>query len=201
MTTGTGSPRRPYRMEARAAKAAATRQRILQAAQARFLASHYEDVTLNAVATDAGVTRQTVLNVFDSKEHLFVEAARSLPVPRDRLRGPADRPRVVATLLEEHELVGDAVIRLLAVEDRIPAVGALMEENRAKHHRFLATVFADVLPSRGRARQRMLGEIHAALDVYVWKLLRRDLAFSVAETQAVFERFLAAALAGGGHDT
>src|SRR5215213_9795271 len=69
------SSRRPYTMKARAEAVEATRDRIARAAMARFLAQLYDDVTIAAVAADAGVSAQTVLNHFESKEGLFSAAA------------------------------------------------------------------------------------------------------------------------------
>lgn len=181
-------------VDGRTARAVATRERVLEAAQEQFLESHYEDVTLDAIADQAGVTRQTVHNAFGSKGDLLAEAARSLLVPRHRLAGPAHRPALVTTLVEEYEQVGDTLVRLLAVEDRVPAVAALLVDARAEHHEFLASILADVLPPPGPDRTRFLGAVHAALDVQVWKLLRRDLGFSVGDTEAVLGRFLSAAL-------
>ena len=41
----------------------------------RFLAEPYDDVTIASVARDAGVSHQTLLNHFESKEGLFAAAA------------------------------------------------------------------------------------------------------------------------------
>ena len=60
-------------MSARAAAAEQTHERILDAARERFLAAPYDEVTLAGIATDAGVSTQTVLNRFATKENLFLE--------------------------------------------------------------------------------------------------------------------------------
>ena len=43
------------------------------------------------------------------------------------------------------------------------------------HQEWLAEVFGDVLPADAAARRHVLLELHAATDVYTWKLLRRDM--------------------------
>ena len=81
----------PYRQTARAAAAAATRERILEVATEHFLARYYDDVTLAAIAKEAGVSQQTVINHFASKEGLLEAAAdRSTPSASGR---PGLRPR------------------------------------------------------------------------------------------------------------
>src|SRR5437764_2573263 len=59
---------RLYRMVARAEAAEATRLRILDAARQLFADLLYDQVSLNAVAARAGVTVQTVIRRFTSKE-------------------------------------------------------------------------------------------------------------------------------------
>ena len=60
--------KKPYSMELRAAAAEATRERILSAAADVFLEGWYDDVTIAAIAKRAGVSGQTVINHFGSKE-------------------------------------------------------------------------------------------------------------------------------------
>ena len=53
------------------AKGTATRQRILDAAVARFASQGFRDTTVAAVARDAGVTAPAVHAYFGSKQELF----------------------------------------------------------------------------------------------------------------------------------
>jgi AcrR family transcriptional regulator len=53
------------------AKGTATRQRILDAAVARFASQGFRDTTVAAVARDAGVTAPAVHQYFGSKQELF----------------------------------------------------------------------------------------------------------------------------------
>ena len=79
-------------MTARAESAATTRERIVTGATALLLAHPYEDVTLAAIAAAAGVSHQTVLNHFESKEGVALAVASVLgeEVARRPQRG---RPR------------------------------------------------------------------------------------------------------------
>ena len=67
---------RPYRMKARAQAAEATAQAIIAAARVLFAERPYDQVSLPAIAQGAGVTVQTVLRRFGSKEELFAAAAQ-----------------------------------------------------------------------------------------------------------------------------
>jgi AcrR family transcriptional regulator len=57
-------------MRARADAAAATADRIIAAARVRLRREPYDELTLEVVAADAGVTVRTVLRRFGSKDGL-----------------------------------------------------------------------------------------------------------------------------------
>ncbi len=188
-------PRRPYTMRARAEAVEATRDRIARAAMARFLAQLYDDVTIAAVATDAGVSAQTVLNHFESKEGLFTAAAARFSADLAGAReqsGPQDAAGAVATLMDQFEASGDGNVRLALLDERIPAVKAALDDGRSFHQEFLADVFAGRLPRPAAERQRALAALHAATDVYTWKLLRRDLGLGRRAAQQVMTEMVEA---------
>lgn len=62
-------PRR--RGRPRASDSAATRERILRAAQKVFATSGYEAATFQAIAVEIGLTRPAINNYFDSKSSLY----------------------------------------------------------------------------------------------------------------------------------
>jgi AcrR family transcriptional regulator len=189
------SSRRPYTMKARAEAVEATRDRIARAAMARFLAQLYDDVTIAAVAADAGVSAQTVLNRFESKEGLFTAAAAlfSADLAGDRAQSsPHDAATAVAALMEQFERTGDGNVRLALLDERIPAVKAALDDGRSFHQEFLAGVFAERLPGAPAERRRALAALHAATDVYTWKLLRRDLGLGRRATQQVMTEMVEA---------
>ena len=51
-------------------------RRVLEAARAHFYAHGFERASLDAIATDAGVSKMTVYSNFGSKEGLFEEVVR-----------------------------------------------------------------------------------------------------------------------------
>jgi AcrR family transcriptional regulator len=182
-------------MRARAEAVEATRERIARAAIARFLGEPYEAVTVTAVAADAEVSHQTVLNHFGSKEGLFLAAAELFTgdvMRRRRRRAPHDAASAVAVLFEEYEESGDGNVRLAALDERFATVAAVIDAARARHRGWLAEVFADRLPRVPAERRRALAALHAATDVSTWKLLRRDLGLGRRAAQRVMAEMVAA---------
>jgi AcrR family transcriptional regulator len=184
-------------MRARAEAVEATRERIARAAMQRFLAESYDDVTIASVARDAGVSHQTLLNHFESKEGLFAAAAErfsaDLAASREG-RATSDPESVVALLMEQFERSGDGNVRLALLHERIDAVRAGLEQGRANHQGWLAEVFEDRLPSDPAERRRTLAALHAATDVYTWKLLRRDLGHGRRATERIMTDMVRAIL-------
>lgn len=172
-------------MDTRAAAVAATRERIAAAAEHAFTTQWYDDVTIRGIAAEAGVSQQTVLNHFATKEDLCAAALDRFTAAIDSRRAqvsPGDVAEAVAVLVEDYEATGDATLRMLAVEDRVPTVQPWLAMGRREHERWVATVFAEALEGlSGRARDQRLGELVVATDVYAWKLLRRDRDLSPAE--------------------
>ena len=121
-------------MVARAEAAAATRERLLASAWRQFADRHFEDVRLADVAADAGVSAQTLHAHFGTKDELFVaawawrmapEGARRDSAPRRRRRARRCACSTTPTTSD-----GDAVLRLLAQEERIPAVREMADAGR-----------------------------------------------------------------------
>jgi AcrR family transcriptional regulator len=177
-----------YSMELRAAATEATRERIIQAAGEAFFDTWYDDVTLAAVAKAAGVSGQTVINHFGGKEGLFAAVQTRFHeeiVNRRYAPEPGDVAGVVDALVEDYEATGDAVIRLLALEEKVPAVQSVIALGRSGHREWVQTMF--------RAPE-LVPELVVATDVYSWKLLRRDQGLSPEETAAAIRRIIEALL-------
>jgi AcrR family transcriptional regulator len=175
-------------MRARADAVEATRDRIARAALARFIAEPYDAVTIASVARDAGVSHQTLLNHFESKEGLFTAATERFGADVVAMRGDRvghDAASAVAVVMDQYEASGDGNVRLAMQDQQIPAVKAAMDFGRAAHQAWLAEVFADELPEDEAERRQMLCALHAATDVYTWKLLRRDFGLGRRATQQV----------------
>jgi AcrR family transcriptional regulator len=188
---------RRYTMRERAEAVEATRERIARVAMERFLAEPYADVTIASVARDTGVSHQTLLNHFESKEGLFAAAAQrfSADLASARESRPATDPdSVVAHLVDQFERSGDGNVRLALLDERIEAVKASLVQGRANHQGWLAEVFEDRLPADPAKQKQTLAALHAATDVYTWKLLRRDLGHGRRATQRIMTDMVRAIL-------
>jgi AcrR family transcriptional regulator len=184
-------------MRARADAVEATRERLLQAGLEGFGARPYDDVTIAAVAREAGVSHQTLLNHFGSKEGLYMEAVAQARARIGEIRAaavPGDVPSIIRALIDQYEEFGDGNARAAALDERSPAVAAMLQGARAYHQQWLAEMFAAGLPAAGAARREALAALHAATDVFTWKLLRRDLGLSRRATSDTMTRLVSALL-------
>jgi AcrR family transcriptional regulator len=168
-------------MVARAEGMVATRDRIVQATLKLALERAYEDITLVAIAAAADVSHQTVLNHFASKEHVAAAAAQLLSretiAARARAK-PGDLNGAISILVGEYERFGDAAARWAVASERLGSLAPLLDEARTRHQAWLEDIFSDRLPAASAVRRHAIHALHAATDVYTWKLLRRDLRLS-----------------------
>jgi AcrR family transcriptional regulator len=175
---------RPYSMTTRSARAEATRRRIAEAATELFVARPYAEVTLADIAEAAGVSHQTVLNHFESKAGVAAGAAELMGEQTNPARyaaEPGDVAGAVHALVGEYERMGDANARW-AIE-ALDEIAHLLDQARASHQEWIVALFGAALPPEGPDRRRAVNALHAATDVYTWKLLRRDLRLGRAETE------------------
>jgi AcrR family transcriptional regulator len=181
------SVKRRYRMSARAESAAATRERILDAAVAVFWERPLVDISLEDVARRAEVSLPTVIRNFGDKGGLFAAAGEReyARIRQQRDEAPmGDARAAMRNLVDHYEELGDAVIRLLAVESQTPGLGEVAERGRAYHAEWCERVFAPVLVGlEGEAYARRLAEVVAITDVYMWRVLRRDRGLSRSQTE------------------
>ena len=191
---------RTYQMGARAVAVTATKERIAKGA-ARLLLEHGpEDVTLAAIAEAAGVSHQTVLNHYGSKEGVVLGVVEVLKSQTESARyagEPGDVTSAVRALVGEYERMGDANFRWAAAADRLGELASLLDDARATHQAWLEAMFGEALPTSRVARRRAVQALHAATDVYTWKLFRRDLRLSRAETEKLIADLVVGVLEGG----
>jgi len=190
--------RRPYRQGARAQAAEETGQRILDAFLVRLGEQWFDEITLDALALDAGVTVQTIVRRFGGKQGLLEAARESLGREVENRRGTVvgDIARAVDAVLADYEADGDFIMRLLAQEDRYPVLRVVSDYGRAGHREWIARTFAPWLdPLQPAARQATLDALVVATDLYVWKLVRRDMRRPLPAVRAVVTAMIKAALA------
>ena len=171
---------RAYRQARRAQQAEANTERIV-AACAGLITSvrRIADITLDDIARQSGVTVRTVLRRFGSRDGAFEAAFARIgsEIKSLRVATPAgDIDAALDSLLQQYEQMGDLNIRALEAEDQLPLVHRGLETGRRHHREWLAEIFAPHLAGRSpKEKAQRLIALYAATDIYVWKLLRRDL--------------------------
>jgi AcrR family transcriptional regulator len=189
---------RSYAMGARAESVADTRDRIVAAATTLFLELPFDDVTLAGIAKASGVSHQTVLNHFGSRIGVVMAAAEELgrATAGARTATPGDVDAAIHALVGEYERIGDANVGWVAASDRYPELVPLLDGARAGHQQWLRDMFAAELPRHAVARRRTVLALHAATDVGTWRLLRRELHLSRAETERTIVDLVVGVLEG-----
>jgi AcrR family transcriptional regulator len=196
MNLSSSQPKRPYRMGARAESATATGERLLAAAWRHFATRPYEQVRLQEIATEAGVSAQTLHTRFGSKEELFGAAYIWFGQQEiaNRPATPAEDPAsAIEQLFDRYEQHGQAILRMLSQEERIPAVQQMTDVGRAYHLHWARTTFGPLLRGlQGEMRERQLTKMVIATDLLVWKLLRLDMKVARVKAEAVVLEMLSA---------
>lgn len=191
------APRRPYRQTSRAAAAEATGERILSAFRRRLEQGWLEEIRLEDVARDADVAVQTVIRRFGGKDGLLGAAAQRIgeAIELRREVSPGQVLPAVAALIRDYEASGDLVMRMLAQEERHRPMRRITDAGRASHRRWIEIVFEPWLRRAGEARREaMLDALVVATDVYVWKLVRRDMGRGTDALVRLMLQMIAAAL-------
>ena len=170
---------RGYTKVARAAAEERTRAALLDAAETLFFERGWAAMSLEGVAAGAGVTKQTLLRHFGSKEGLLAQAfARGFESVREqRWAVPGDSlEAAVENLLDHYEAVGDRALQIEAMAG-LAAIAPWVQRGRELHYEWVDRAFAAFAPGR-RERAALI----ALCDVHAWRVLRRHLGMNRAET-------------------
>jgi AcrR family transcriptional regulator len=167
---------RTYTMTARAEAAERTRAAILDAAVHLATTRLLAHISLDDIASEAGVSVQTVLRRFGSRAGLIdaATAHAGREVAEERQAPVGDTVAAVELVVAHYERRGDGVVLLLAQETTDPQVRRITDNGRRLHREWVETVFAPYLPTPPAAREALVDLLAVATDVYTWKLLRRD---------------------------
>jgi AcrR family transcriptional regulator len=189
---------RPYQQAVRAQKAAETEERIVEVAERLFSRESFDRVSLAAVAEAGLVSVPTLQRRFGDKEGLFAavgDRVRQRILTQRQPPAGGDLDGALDALLAHYELEGRMVWHLLKQEQDVPPLREALAAGRALHRAWVEVVFDTALrPLEGGERARRADALVAATDVYVWKLLRLDLARSreeVASTMKAMARAVA----------
>jgi AcrR family transcriptional regulator len=175
-------------MTNRGSEQAGTKRRIAEAALELFKTRDYDDVSLNEIARAAGVSHQTVVNHFESKAGVLPACAEVFSEQVAALEldvTPGDPVSVVHVTCARYEHTGDANARWADTATRVPGLEPLIARGRDNFQRWLLEVVGELLPGddEPQERGRVLLGVYAALEVHTWRVLRRDLGLSQAETE------------------
>jgi AcrR family transcriptional regulator len=191
---------RSYRQALRASQTDANTRRIVDATLALIAsAPRVSQITLEDIARQSGLTVRTILRRFGSRDRALEAGFMRLKEEFGRLRVPTpagDLEAAVQSLVDQYEQIGALNIRALEQEHDLPLLHQTLEEARRYHREWLADVFAPNLGRlAGSERERRLTALYAATDIYLWKLLRRDLKCSRRQTEDTFRRLASGVLA------
>lgn len=181
--------RRPYNNAARTESQKRTQEALLDAADEQFYAGRWQKTSLEALAARAGVTKQTLLRHFGSKEGLLLKALiRSYSQVHDQ-RWSAPRNDVegaVDNLLDHYEAWGARSLRIGAwLHEGQPLLAKLSQAARQVHYEWVEHVFGTWLADLdAEARERRRAALIALCDVQTWWLLVNDLGLKRTEIRA-----------------
>ncbi len=186
-------------MKARAESAEQTRIRIMEAAIELANEKPLLSLALPEIAERAGVSVQTILRQFGSRDGLLdatAEFARAQVLTERRIV-PGDVSSGIRTLVDHYENRGDGVLLLLGQEAWEPRAAAITATGKRLHAEWVAELFSPRLATASAAdRAARLDLLVVATDVYTWKILRRDRRLSRPETEKRMLRLVGDILEG-----
>lgn len=187
---------RSYSMGKREKAAARSSELILNATIDLYWQLPIEEITLAMIAERAGVSVQTVIRKFGSRDEVLTAAAERTRTAVEAQRDDArigDAESIANVLVAHYEEIGDGVLKLLSEESRLAAIADIVDGGRAYHREWCSRVFAPQLDAAPSSRRpRLLLQLVAICDVYTWKLLRRDGGLSRNETTTAIRELIAA---------
>jgi AcrR family transcriptional regulator len=171
---------RKYTMGARAEAVEETRRRILGAQIALAGERPFTEITLETIAERAGVSVQTVLRQFGSRDALFAAGLELAMVDvEDERRTPhGDVDSAVRVVIDHYEQRGRTALLMLAQEGYDAVARGVTDRGKAMHRSWVRDAFAPATDD-----EAVLDLLVVATDVYTWKLLRLDRGHSRAVTE------------------
>jgi AcrR family transcriptional regulator len=178
--------KRPYKQVARAQAQQRTRDALQDAAIEEFTRGDWAKVSLETLARRAGVTKQTLLRHFGSKDGLLMQAlvhSASDAVKQRWSAPPGNVEGAVENVLDHYELLGERSLRIGAwLESGPPELARLSRMARQLHYDWVEYAFGPQLERlHGQARVRTRAALIVLCDVHTWWLLAHDLDFERSE--------------------
>jgi AcrR family transcriptional regulator len=202
--------KRGYDTTRRRAQAEATRRDILDAAGRLFPATGYAATTVDEIAAEAGVSRETIFKTFGTKREVlqrWVErevAGPDEPVPiqqqawirqiRDARDQRAQLDAAVAGVCHIHDRAVDAIEAMRAAAHADPEIAALWDQARSRRRQDVQAV-TEVLAATGPtrsdlSREEIVDVVYALTSPELYDVLVRQCDWQPEQ----FERWLADSL-------
>lgn len=179
---------RPYNQVTRAQAQQRTRDALLDAADRALFSGHWEQASLDAIATRAGVTKQTLLRHFGSKDGLLEQGALRAytRVRNERWAAPSgDTAAAVDNLLDHYEQWGERSLLIGGIQSGGEVIEELGRKARQLHYDWVEHAFGPSLDRfPGELRTRRRAAVIALCDVHTWWLFSRDLGLARPEVRA-----------------
>jgi AcrR family transcriptional regulator len=185
---------RKYTMGARAQAVDATRRRIMDALISLAGERPFAELTLDTIAERGGVSVQTVLRQFGSRDGLFAEAmdAAMVDAGDERRTPPGDVAAAVRIVVDHYERRGRTALLMLAQEGYDDVARKATDRGKAMHRDWVRDAFAPATDD-----ETLLDLLVVASDVYTWKLLRIDRGHSRTVTERRMHQLVDAVLTTG----
>lgn len=188
-------------MIARADSAARTAESILDATLGLWARLPYDQIRLDAIAAQAGVTVPTVVRRFGSKAGALCALVDRELDALERTRRPladASTGEIVDHLVVFYEEFGLAILKLYSEAPFVEGLALRAARAREQHVGWLRTVFGGRVSGDQRAHARRLAQVIAALDATTWRILRHENDLSQGEVALAFTELLEPLVRGDG---
>lgn len=184
---------RKYEMSARADAAELTGERIVDAMLGRLKTTPYEHVRLEDVASDAGVTGQTVIRRFGNKPGLMnatVERELGRIAAKREAAARATPAETVRALVEHYEEYGLLILKTYSEAPLVPGLPEIVARGRAYHVDWCRRAFFGDAPVAGDAENRRRAQVVALCDATTWRVLRVDGGLTPDDTELAISELL-----------
>ena len=181
-------------MGARAEAVEETKRRVVRSLVDLVGERPFTEISLDDIAAEAGVSVQTVLRRFGSRDALFAVAMDTAmsAVEDERRTPPGDVAAAVRTVVDHYEQRGRSSLLLLAQEGYDDVARKATDLGKAMHRGWVRDAFSPATDD-----EAALDLLVVATDVYTWKLLRLDRGYGRAVTERRMRALVDAVLASG----
>lgn len=171
-----------------------TRLKIIKAFGRLWNQYSIKEITLEMVSGEAGVTTRTIMRKFGSKEGLLAESLTVLAAEIESSRKEtkaSDIDAVLQALLSNYETMGEAAIRTISLEPELEIARQIGQKGRELHRNWCIQMFSSYLPDPNTPEfEIQLNSFIAATEIYLWKLMRKDLKLSKEQTFEIFKNMI-----------